>query len=196
MDRYPPITTANRPGGIQIGGGKARGRSKAGGGGRGTGGGGSNNKNTSGLAASLEADRKMRDKEDKKRERQERKEQKLQEKKRAAATAAAAMEEEPEDQHVPGSGRPRSLSDSQLRYSLDEQGLQQCERPEGWVGAYSPDSRKVRIGRFLEKRNHRVWTKTVKYDVRKNFADSRLRVKGRFVKKEDELMMRELMSLT
>ena len=34
----------------------------------------------------------------------------------------------------------------------------------------------------------------MKYDVRKNFADSRLRVKGRFVKKEDEELLRELMS--
>lgn len=70
------------------------------------------------------------------------------------------------------------------------------ERPDDWVGAYSPESRKARIERFLEKRNHRVWTKKVKYDVRKNFADSRLRVKGRFVKKEDETLMRELMSIT
>jgi hypothetical protein len=29
----------------------------------------------------------------------------------------------------------------------------------------------------------------VKYDVRKNFADSRIRVKGRFVKKEDQAAM-------
>mmetsp|Transcript_16848 Transcript_16848/g.37909 ORF Transcript_16848/g.37909 Transcript_16848/m.37909 type:complete len:312 (+) Transcript_16848:977-1912(+) len=70
------------------------------------------------------------------------------------------------------------------------------ERPDDWVGAYSPQSRRARIERFLIKRNHRVWTKKVKYDVRKNFADSRLRVKGRFVKKEDELLMRELMSIT
>ena len=98
--------------------------------------------------------------------------------------------------HVPGSGRPRSMSDPNLRSRVGEDGLLEVERPEGWIGAYSPESRKVRIGRFLEKRNHRVWTKTVKYDVRKNFADSRLRVKGRFVKKDDELLMRELMSLT
>ena len=52
------------------------------------------------------------------------------------------------------------------------------------------------IERFLEKRNHRAWTKSVKYDVRKNVADSRLRVKGHFVKKVDELLIRELMSLT
>jgi len=95
-----------------------------------------------------------------------------------------------------GTGRPRSLSDPNISVGVDRHGLMQVDRPDGWVGAYSPDSRKIRIERFLNKRNHRVWTKKVKYDVRKNFADSRLRVKGRFVKKEDELLMRDLMSLT
>jgi len=70
------------------------------------------------------------------------------------------------------------------------------DRPESYVGAYSPEARKARISRFMDKRKHRVWTKKVKYDVRKNFADSRLRVKGRFVKKEDEMLMRDLMSIT
>jgi hypothetical protein len=56
----------------------------------------------------------------------------------------------------------------------------------GYIGAYSPQQRKLRIEKFFEKRNSRIWTKKVKYDVRKNFADSRLRVKGRFVKKEEE----------
>ena len=65
-----------------------------------------------------------------------------------------------------------------------------------YIGVYSPDARRKRIQRFLEKRKKRVWTKKVKYDVRKNFADSRMRVKGRFVKKEDEELLRELMSIT
>lgn len=95
-----------------------------------------------------------------------------------------------------GSGRPRSLSDPNLSIGLDDNGLMHVGGPPDWVGAYSPTSRKIRIERFLAKRNHRVWVKKVKYDVRKNFADSRLRVKGRFVKKEDELLMRDLMSLT
>ncbi|GMH98190.1 hypothetical protein TrST_g839 [Triparma strigata] len=69
-------------------------------------------------------------------------------------------------------------------------------RPEGWVGAYSPQFRIVRIQRFLEKRECWVWTKKVMYDTRKNFADSRMRVKGKFVKKEDEVLMKELMILT
>ena len=41
----------------------------------------------------------------------------------------------------------------------------------------------------------RVWKKSVQYDVRKSFADTRLRVKGRFVKKEDEVLLKELVGL-
>jgi hypothetical protein len=48
---------------------------------------------------------------------------------------------------------------------------------------------------FLEKRDRRAWAKKVKYDVRKSFADSRLRVKGRFVKKEDEELLRDLIQM-
>ena len=72
----------------------------------------------------------------------------------------------------------------------------QAESQKKYIGIYSPESRKKRVQRFFEKRKQRVWTKKVKYDVRKNFADSRLRVKGRFVKKEDEELLRELMNLT
>lgn len=136
------------------------------------------------------------------REKQERK------KKKTAASKAKQKKEKPkpkpkpkeEDEEpkviVSGTGRPRSMSDPNLSATIDEFGLMEVERPDGWVGAYSPESRKIRIERFMAKRDHRVWTKKVKYDVRKNFADSRLRVKGRFVKKEDELLMRDLMSLT
>lgn len=153
------------------------------------------------------AEQKRREKQQKReqreREKQEKKEarlaakaekQKLKEQKKEAA--AMAVEEEERPVHVPGSGRPRSMSDPNLRTTRDEFGLVEIERPDGWVGAYSPESRKMRIEKFLAKRNQRVWTKTVKYDVRKNFADSRLRVKGRFVKKEDEMLMRDLMSMT
>ncbi|DAZ98177.1 TPA: hypothetical protein N0F65_005643 [Lagenidium giganteum] len=71
-----------------------------------------------------------------------------------------------------------------------------ANQKKNFVGAYSPDSRRKRIEKFLDKRQKRVWRKEVKYDVRKNFADSRLRVKGRFVKKEDEQLLRELLSFT
>ncbi|KAI9922109.1 hypothetical protein PsorP6_000038 [Peronosclerospora sorghi] len=63
-----------------------------------------------------------------------------------------------------------------------------------YIGSYSPEARRKRIERFLEKRKRRVWAKKVDYDVRKNFANSRLRVKGRFVKKEDEELLCQLLS--
>jgi len=119
------------------------------------------------------------------------------------STLSTPIHQEDEDdmhtgrEEVPsGLGVPRSASDPNISHRIDQDGLLSVDAPDGWVGAYSPESRKVRINRFLAKRNHRVWAKTVKYDVRKNFADSRLRVKGRFVKKEDEELMRDLMSLT
>ena len=69
-------------------------------------------------------------------------------------------------------------------------------KPVKMVGIYTPEARRARIARFMAKRHKRIWTKRVKYDVRKNFADTRLRVKGRFVKKEDEELLRELMQIT
>lgn len=51
------------------------------------------------------------------------------------------------------------------------------KRPPGYIGAYTPEERRRKIEKFLDKRTRRVWTKKVKYDVRKNFADSRLRIK-------------------
>lgn len=49
------------------------------------------------------------------------------------------------------------------------------------VGRYTVEQRRERVQRFLEKRKLRVWKKKVKYGCRKKLADSRPRVKGRFV---------------
>ena len=148
-----------------------------------------------GLAARMETDEKRREREDKKRERQEKKVKQQQEKK-AAAVASSLAQQQQYQHYIPGSRFPHSLDDPLLRFSVDAKDLHQCKRPDGWIGAYSPASRRVRLERFLAKRLQRVWTNTVIYDGRKNFADIRLRVKGRCIKKEDELMMPELISLT
>ncbi|KAI9909322.1 hypothetical protein PsorP6_014975 [Peronosclerospora sorghi] len=111
---------------------------------------------------------------------------------------------------IPSLGAPSSVSTLSTSRPIGIPGAAGGARPFGglesakvkdgqkqnFVGAYSPTSRRKRIEKFLDKRQKRVWRKEVKYDVRKNFADSRLRVKGRFVKKEDEQLLRELLSFT
>mmetsp|Transcript_11809 Transcript_11809/g.28295 ORF Transcript_11809/g.28295 Transcript_11809/m.28295 type:complete len:705 (-) Transcript_11809:572-2686(-) len=56
---------------------------------------------------------------------------------------------------------------------------------DGRVGIYLPEARKARIARFHAKRKMRIWRKRIKYDCRKKLADSRPRIKGRFVKRSD-----------
>eukprot|EP00525_Craspedostauros_australis_P010858 CAMPEP_0198119996 /NCGR_PEP_ID=MMETSP1442-20131203/27636_1 /TAXON_ID= /ORGANISM="Craspedostauros australis, Strain CCMP3328" /LENGTH=253 /DNA_ID=CAMNT_0043778567 /DNA_START=48 /DNA_END=809 /DNA_ORIENTATION=- len=55
----------------------------------------------------------------------------------------------------------------------------------GRIGIYLPEARKARIARFHAKRKMRIWRKRIKYDCRKKLADSRPRIKGRFVKRSD-----------
>mmetsp|Transcript_28122 Transcript_28122/g.41088 ORF Transcript_28122/g.41088 Transcript_28122/m.41088 type:complete len:427 (+) Transcript_28122:218-1498(+) len=57
---------------------------------------------------------------------------------------------------------------------------------DGRIGIYRPEARKARIAKFHSKRKMRIWRKRIKYDCRKKLADSRPRIKGRFVKRSDE----------
>ena len=44
--------------------------------------------------------------------------------------------------------------------------------------------RKALIRKFHEKQKRRIWNKKVRYFCRKNLADTRVRIKGRFVNPE------------
>jgi len=55
---------------------------------------------------------------------------------------------------------------------------------DGRIGIYLPDERRLRIAKFHSKRKMRIWRKRIKYDCRKKLADSRPRIKGRFVRRE------------
>ena len=50
-------------------------------------------------------------------------------------------------------------------------------------GRCTPEERRGKIARYVQKRSRRVWEKTIKYNVRKQFAESRPRVGGRFIPK-------------
>ncbi|CAG9335055.1 unnamed protein product [Blepharisma stoltei] len=49
------------------------------------------------------------------------------------------------------------------------------------IGGLTPEERKLKIRKFQEKKKRRHWGKRVSYNCRKQVADKRLRVKGRFI---------------
>ncbi len=57
-------------------------------------------------------------------------------------------------------------------------------QPERMIGTLTVSQRKDKIQKYLEKRKRRIWKKKICYDCRKKVADKRLRVKGRFVTRE------------
>ena len=62
----------------------------------------------------------------------------------------------------------------------------QVYNKNGRIGIYTPAERAAIISRFNSKRERRVWNKKIRYNCRKNLADRRMRVKGRFVKRSTE----------
>lgn len=91
----------------------------------------------------------------------------------AAAAAAAGLPESADASQGDGF----SLSHTACPMDLLNKG--------GRIGIYLPEERKARIAKFHSKRRSRIWRKRIKYDCRKKLADSRPRIKGRFVKRSD-----------
>mmetsp|Transcript_17754 Transcript_17754/g.17725 ORF Transcript_17754/g.17725 Transcript_17754/m.17725 type:complete len:116 (+) Transcript_17754:252-599(+) len=59
--------------------------------------------------------------------------------------------------------------------------------PDHIIGTITLEERRKKIKKYLEKRQRRTWNKKISYDCRKRVADGRLRIKGRFVTKEQAI---------
>jgi hypothetical protein len=108
---------------------------------------------------------------------------------RAGAIVGGLLTAVPDGAHALGERRDSasssassSASGMSVNVSLPRPASAFSYRPT--VGPYSPDERARRLARWKEKRAHRVWNKRVIYQVRKDFAVTRKRVGGRFVKKD------------
>lgn len=63
------------------------------------------------------------------------------------------------------------------------------------IGTLTLEERRLKIEKYLEKRKRRSWNKRVNYDCRKKVADNRLRIKGRFVTKDQAFSMLEAIGI-
>lgn len=61
------------------------------------------------------------------------------------------------------------------------------------IGTLSLQERFQKIQSYRKRRDCRQWDKKVSYDCRKVVADNRIRVKGRFIKKEDQNKMKQIL---
>lgn len=57
---------------------------------------------------------------------------------------------------------------------------------DGRIGVYNPEARKALLAKFHRKRYSRIWNKKVRYTCRKQLADTRVRIKGRFVRRDGD----------
>jgi hypothetical protein len=53
------------------------------------------------------------------------------------------------------------------------------------VGQITLEERQKKVYRYIEKKRRRHYAKKVGYECRKRVADNRIRVKGRFISKEE-----------
>ncbi|OMJ69608.1 hypothetical protein SteCoe_32627 [Stentor coeruleus] len=60
------------------------------------------------------------------------------------------------------------------------------------IGTLTYEERQIKLNKYREKKKNRIWSKKINYNCRKKVAEGRLRVKGRFVTKEQALVLQKL----
>jgi len=99
----------------------------------------------------------------------------------SASPPAAATFSQPSASVGTSSSSPSSVAASSASTSTSTSSSDHPYR----IGLYTREERARHVARYKEKRLRRIWTKRVLYQVRKDFAVTRKRVGGRFIKKDE-----------
>ncbi|CAI7792438.1 unnamed protein product [Closterium sp. NIES-53] len=91
---------------------------------------------------------------------------------------------------LPGSAQDTTMPSPGQQWGEHEQQQHEQEQPVMDSDTFEPfsnEGREARVLRYREKRRNRLFSKKIRYEVRKVNADQRPRVKGRFVKRTEVL---------
>ncbi|CAI7854944.1 unnamed protein product [Closterium sp. NIES-54] len=89
---------------------------------------------------------------------------------------------------LPGSAQDTTMPSPGQQWGEHEQQQHEQEQPVMDSDTFEPfsnEGREARVLRYREKRRNRLFSKKIRYEVRKVNADQRPRVKGRFVKRTE-----------
>ena len=68
-------------------------------------------------------------------------------------------------------------------------------RKSNAIGKISAEERRKKIDKYRLKKQRRIWKKKVSYKCRKLLADKRIRIKGRFITKEESERVKGLLNV-
>lgn len=90
------------------------------------------------------------------------------------------------DEFINSLGLPAEVS----RHIIESNILKKLKFTSGHkIGTLSREDRKLKIIKYRQKRESCSWNRKINYDCRKQVANSRLRIKGRFVAKRHAMSL-------
>lgn len=109
----------------------------------------------------------------------------------ADAKSTTAVKDEPSDVHMDESTNMKKSNNQSANSNDNINDSPSVTEDEAKLSEQRKKRRQEALARFRSKRANRSFTKKVRYECRKQLADSRPRVKGRFVRKVEMALFRK-----